>query len=65
MEAYKLLIAFNILIPHSISFSQAGEVLLEEEAVAAVLQLEFLASNCSMCLKAVVAATPCFSCSQV
>jgi hypothetical protein len=39
-------------------------MLLEEEAVAAVLHFPFLASNCSLCLRAVVAAIPCSSCSQ-
>ncbi len=38
---------------------------MEEEAVAAVLHLPFLATNCYACLRAVVAAIPCSTCSQV
>ncbi len=33
--------------------------------MAAVLHLPFLATNCYACLRAVVAATPCSTCSQV
>ena len=42
-----------------------GEVLVEEEPLSSVLAATHLASNCSSCLRAVVAGLGCPSCSQV
>ena len=42
-----------------------GEVLVEEEPLSSVLAVTHLASNCSTCLRAVVAGLGCPSCSQV
>ena len=41
-----------------------GEVLVEEEPLASVLAITHLASNCSTCLRAVVAGVACPACSQ-
>ena len=42
-----------------------GEVLVEEEPLASVLSNTHLSSNCSTCLRAVVAGVACPACSQV
>ena len=42
-----------------------GEVLVEEEPLSSVLAVTHLASNCSTCLRAVVAGLACPACSQV
>ena len=41
-----------------------GEVLVEEEPLSSVLAFTHLASNCTTCLRAVVAGLGCPSCSQ-
>ena len=43
----------------------AGEVIIKDPSAAAVLNLPYLKSNCSNCLRAVIAGVPCPRCSQV
>ncbi|XP_023325978.1 SET and MYND domain-containing protein 4 [Eurytemora carolleeae] len=44
---------------------QAGELILKDPSTAAVLNIQYIRTNCSNCLKPAIAGVPCSTCSQV